>query len=45
MEIEYLYTRPLAEAKAAGFRMLKLEMLEQQLRFIEKELKIKVQHD
>ena len=34
MEIDYLYTRPLAEARRAGFRMTKLEMLEQQLRFL-----------
>lgn len=35
MEIEYLYTRPIAEARKAGFRMPKLEMLEAELRFIE----------
>jgi len=34
MEIEYLYTRPIAEARKAGFRMAKLEMLEAELRFI-----------
>ncbi|MGN0280960.1 MAG: 2-dehydropantoate 2-reductase [Prevotella sp.] len=42
MEIEYLYTRPLAEARNAGFHMHKLEMLEQELRFIEDELKAQV---
>ena len=35
MEIHYLYTRPLEMARAAGFRMPKLEMLETQLRFLE----------
>jgi 2-dehydropantoate 2-reductase len=34
MEIYYLYTRPVAEAKKAGFEMKKLEMLEAQLRFL-----------
>ena len=34
MEIYYLYTRPLQEARAAGFRMSKLEMLEAELRFL-----------
>lgn len=34
MEIDYLYTRPIAEARKAGFRMAKLEMLEAELRFI-----------
>lgn len=34
MEIDYLYTRPIAEARKAGFRMAKLEMLEQELRFL-----------
>ena len=34
MEIDYLYTRPIAEARKAGFHMAKLEMLEQQLRFL-----------
>ena len=35
MEIPYLYTRPIAEAKKAGFNMPKLAMLEAELRFIE----------
>lgn len=35
MEIDYLYTRPIAEARKVGFRMPKLEMLEAELRFIE----------
>ena len=36
MEIYYLYTRPLEIARNAGCRMPKLEMLEAELRFIEK---------
>lgn len=40
MEIEYIYSRPIAIARQAGFHMAKLEMLEQQLRFLmEKEFK------
>jgi len=35
MEIHYLYTRPLEMARAAGYRMRKLEMLEAQLRFLQ----------
>lgn len=35
MEIEYLYSRPIAEAKKVGFEMPKLAMLEAELRFIE----------
>ena len=35
MEIHYLYTRPIEIARAAGYRMRKLEMLEAELRFIE----------
>ncbi len=35
MEIEYLYSRPIAEAKKVGFDMPKLAMLEAELRFIE----------
>ena len=35
MEIHYLYTRPIEMARAAGYRMRKLEMLEAELRFIE----------
>ena len=34
MEIEYIYSKPIAIAKEAGFHMAKLEMLEQQLRFM-----------
>ena len=34
MEIEYLYTRPIAEARKAGFDMPKLAMLEAELRFL-----------
>ncbi len=35
MEIDYLYTRPIEEARKAGYSMKKLEMLEQELRFME----------
>ncbi len=35
MEIDYLYTRPIAMAREAGFAMPKLEMLEAELRFLE----------
>lgn len=35
MEIYYLYTRPIEEARNAGYRMKKLEMLEAELRFLE----------
>jgi len=35
MEIQYLYTRGIKEAQAAGYPMPKLEMLEQELRFLE----------
>lgn len=34
MEIDYLYTRPIAIAHKAGLRMPKLEMLEAELRFL-----------
>ena len=34
MEIHYLYTRPIEMARAAGYRMRKLEMLEAELRFL-----------
>ena len=34
MEIYYLYTRPIQEARRAGFDMPRLAMLEAQLRFI-----------
>jgi len=35
MEIEYIYSRPIAIARRLGHPMHKLEMLEQQLRFIQ----------
>lgn len=35
METYYLYTRPIEEAKKAGYHMKKLEMLEAELRFLE----------
>lgn len=35
MEIDYLYTRPIEEARKAGYSMKKLEMLEQELQFME----------
>jgi len=35
MEIYYLYTRPLAKAREAGYAMPKLDMLEKELRFLE----------
>lgn len=35
MEIEYIYTRPLAEAREAGAPMTSLEMLEAELRFLQ----------
>ncbi len=35
MEIYYLYTRPIEEAKKVGFEMPKLAMLEAELRFIQ----------
>ena len=38
MEIHYLYTRPIEIAREAGFRMPKLEMLEAELKFLEKNL-------
>lgn len=34
MEIDYLYSRPIAIAAAAGFEMTRLKMLEAQLRFL-----------
>jgi 2-dehydropantoate 2-reductase len=34
MEIEYLYSRPIEEARKAGYPMPKLEMLEAELRFL-----------
>ncbi len=37
MEIYYLYSRPIAEARKAGFEMHKLAMLEAELRFIEED--------
>jgi 2-dehydropantoate 2-reductase len=35
MEIDYLYTRPIMEAKKVGAEMPKLEMLEAELRFLQ----------
>ena len=35
IEIHYIYTRPIEIARAAGFRMAKLEMLEAELRFLQ----------
>jgi len=35
MEINYIYTRPIAEARAVGFEMPRLEMLERELLFID----------
>ena len=35
MEIHYLYSRPIELARAAGYRMRKLEMLEAELRFLQ----------
>ena len=35
MEIHYIYTRPIAEARAVGFAMPRLEMLERELMFID----------
>lgn len=37
MEIHYLYSRPIEMAREGGFRMHKLEMLEQQLRFLQEQ--------
>ena len=34
LEIEYLYSRPIAEARKAGYSMPKLEMLEAELKFL-----------
>ena len=36
MEIHYIYTRPIEMARVAGFRMAKLEMLEAELRFLQR---------
>jgi len=35
MEIEYIYSRPIQNAKEAGYTMSKVSVLEKQLRFIE----------
>ncbi|MFV0358085.1 MAG: putative 2-dehydropantoate 2-reductase [Bacteroides thetaiotaomicron] len=35
LEINYIYSRPILEAKKAGYDMVHVSMLEQQLRFIE----------
>ena len=45
MEIEYLYTRPIAEARKVGYCMPKLEMLEAELRFLEACSPQKPSHD
>jgi 2-dehydropantoate 2-reductase len=37
MEIEYIYTRPVEVAMRAGYEMKKVEILEKQLRFMEKQ--------
>ena len=34
MEIDYIYTRPIEEARAAGYDMPRLAMLEAELRFL-----------
>lgn len=39
MEIEYIYSRPIALARAAGFEMVHTEMVERQLLFIEEQRK------
>lgn len=39
MEIEYIYSRPISLAKAAGYEMVHTEMLERQLLFIEEQRK------
>ena len=39
MEIYYLYTRPIEIAREAGYSMPKLEMLEAELRFLEKNVR------
>lgn len=41
MEIDYIYTRPIEEAKKAGYKMEKLDMLEKQLRFLQDNNKMK----
>lgn len=35
LEIDYIYTRPIEEARKSGFEMVRVSMLEKQLRFIE----------
>ena len=35
LEVDYIYSRPILEAKKAGYDMVRVSMLEQQLRFIE----------
>ena len=37
MEIEYIYSRPIENARKAGFEMCKVAMLEKQLRFIQEQ--------
>ncbi len=39
MEIQYIYSNPIAEAEKAGYKMRKVSMLEQQLRFIQDQYK------
>lgn len=34
LEIEYIYTRPVVEARKAGYEMIRVSMLEEQLHFI-----------
>ena len=41
MEIDYIYTRPIEEARKAGYKMEKLDMLEKQLRFLQDNNKLK----
>lgn len=39
LEIDYMYSRPIIEAKKAGYEMVRVSMLEEQLRFIESQYK------
>lgn len=43
METYYLYTRPIEEARKAGYHMKKLEMLEAELRFLEERKRFRVE--
>ena len=38
MEIAYIYSRPIAEARRVGFAMPRLEMLERELLFMDQHL-------